>query len=170
VGIMNKLAFLAGSAATLSLAAALSLGACLVAPDEPNGSGTGALTCPPGQRTFNGACRAACQHTTDCPNALQCMTVAEGDSLCLDYKNCSFLGDDTTCTQTGAGPTYSSYYGYETPGAYGGAACAGNATYQSANAGADDPRCGESHAVKRCKPVGYGCALVPGTSVDIAEP
>jgi hypothetical protein len=93
------------------------------------------------------------------------MLVAPGDSLCLDYGRCAYLGDDTDCSRVNGGG-----YGYGTYGTYAGeSGCVGNATWATV-APSGDPECGQTHAVRRCAPVGQACAIVNGVTLDFADP
>jgi hypothetical protein len=166
--------------------AALTLFACLVAPDEPSGTASNALTCTSTERAFNGACRKVCAAAADCGSGTSCMKVSGNVALCLDYDHCAYLGSDTTCS--GAAIGYSSYdpssgdygygsyafspYGYGELGTYGYAGpggCAGDATWQVI-APSGNPQCGASHSVTRCAPVGGHCALISGSTTDVADP
>lgn len=101
-------------------AGALFLVACLVAPDEPNGTTSNALSCAAGERAFNGSCRKVCTSSSTCPSGTACMNVGAGVALCLDYKHCAYLSSDTKCG--GASPGYysSAYYDETNYGGYGG--------------------------------------------------
>ena len=56
----------------------------------------------------------------------------------------------------------------ESGGSYQGQACVGNATWTLIPA-TGDPECGVKHAVNRCRPTSNGCAIISGTTTDIAE-
>lgn len=165
----------------MTTGAALTLVACLVAPDEPSGTSADALNCAGTERAFNGACRTTCAGSAQCGAGTECMKVSADVSLCLDYKHCAYLGSDTTCSGVAAAPSYYDYgfqpygyygygssygYGYGPPGVGG---CAGNAKWQVIDP-VGDPQCGAAHAVTRCAPVDGSCQLVSGSTVDVAEP
>jgi hypothetical protein len=159
------------------------LAACLAAPGEPSSSNGSALSCGASERAFNGACRPVCSSSAQCSSPSTCMTVSGGLSLCLDYTACAHLGSDTECTGVpyGGYGGYDSYDPYWTPAyepngptysSYGSEpfGCGGNAAWQTAApAAADDPKCGEAHAVTRCQKVAGRCALVKGTTMDVAD-
>jgi len=108
------------------------------------------------------------------------MTVTSSLSLCLDYTACAYLGSDTECAGvpfgsygnydaywTPAVGPYTSYSAYGSPEPFG---CGGNAAWKrQAPAPLDDPRCGGAHPVTRCQKVGNRCALVTGTTMDVAD-
>lgn len=169
-------------------AVGLMLAACLTAPAEPTASNGSALSCSSSERAFNGSCRKTCTASSDCAAPNSCMVVSAGVSLCLDYTACAHLGSDTECAGVPYGsyssyayadfdpywtPTYDPYgpsynsYGYGSSEPFG---CGGNAVWNTAPASAaSDPRCGQSHPVTRCQKVGNVCALVSGTTMDVAD-
>ena len=166
----------------------LFLAACLAAPAEPTGSNGSALSCNASERAFNGSCRKTCATSSDCATPNNCMTVSAGVSLCLDYSACAYLSSDSDCAGVPYGSygvgyadfdpywtpsfdpyasSYSSYGGYGSSEPFG---CGGNAVWNTAPASAaNDPRCGQPHAVTRCQKVGSACALVSGTTMDVAD-
>lgn len=163
--------------------AALFLFACIVAPNEPAGTSQDGLSCAPQQREFNGSCKQVCAANADCPGGSSCMKVSGDVALCLDYQHCAFLGSDTECRHVG-GYGYSTTYAYHEPHGgwsygpvdpyadpytYGAAGCQGDAKWQVI-APSGDPECGVAHAVTRCAPVGGGCGLVSGSTIDVADP
>ncbi|MFO0641963.1 MAG: hypothetical protein U0183_22255 [Polyangiaceae bacterium] len=152
---------------TVCAIGALFLAACLVAPGEPVPSAPG--DCPTGQKAFNGECRTVCAATSDCAAGTSCMHVGGGETLCLDYEHCGYLGDDTDCA--GTGPYFSGYSDEPAPYGYGGGAdeCRGNARWQTI-APSTEPRCGQSHPVSRCRKVGGACRIERGTTLDVADP
>jgi hypothetical protein len=175
----------------------LLLAACLAAPGDSGTSTSAALSCGGNERAFNGACRTVCTSTSQCGGSNQCMTVSAGVALCIDYTACAYLGGDTECAGVPYGgyggygySSYTSYdnasYGsydpywvedpysssYESYGSYsaGPFGCGGNAVWHSQPpAPTDDPKCGEAHQVVRCRKVGNRCALVEGTTMDVAD-
>lgn len=172
------------------VASAAVLAACIVAPDEPK-TNSSALSCTAGQRAFNGACRQICKATSECAGGLKCMHVGGGETLCLDYGSCAYLGSDTSCGPTSSGPY--GYGGYYDPYSYdpytpytpydpympydpyspytGGGGCVGNAIWTVAPAsGTGTIECGLAHDVQRCQPVAGACVLVNGSASEIAEP
>jgi hypothetical protein len=157
----------------------LSFMACLTAPNEP---ATNPVSCGGSLQLWNGVCRLSCKTTTDCNGGLRCMAVGAGTSLCLDYTSCAYLQSDSTCDQSGSGTAYgygayqqdpywtvSPAYGAELSSYSQGASCAGNGVWLAVPP-SGDPECGQSHAVNRCRPTAGGCTLVPGNTLDIAEP
>ncbi len=174
---MKKAIFLSAGATALFLAA------CLAAPGEPAGTNNSALSCTTSERAFNGACRAVCTTSAQCSAGNSCMTVASGLSLCIDYTACAYLGSDTECAGVPYGsygsyddfdpywtPTVDPYTSYSTYGSSEPFGCGGNAAWKTeAPAPMDDPRCGGAHPVTRCQKVGNRCALVSGTTMDVAD-
>ena len=186
---MRKISFLLPAAGVVGIF----LAACLSAPDEPGltpdaggpGVDSGSSCSLSGGREFNGACRTVCTSSSSCAAGESCMTVATGVSLCLDYSQCGYFANDTTCAGVATGAADTSYSGedpYWVPGpdpepyytgGYGGVTpygCAGNGPFllEPPLAG-DDPKCGEKHTVIRCEKVGNRCALVSGSTIDVAE-
>ena len=174
---MKKAIFLSAGATALFLAA------CLAAPGDSSSSKTSALSCTANERAFNGACRPVCTSSAQCSIGNSCMTVASGLSLCLDYTACAYLGSDSECAGVpyGSYGSYDSFDPYWTPSAdpytsystYGSSkpfGCGGNAVWKTeAPAPLDDPRCGGAHPVTRCQKVGNRCALVSGSTMDVAD-
>ena len=181
--IMKKSAFLLPAAAAVGIF----LAACLSSPTEPGtGSNNGALSCASSEKSFNGGCHDVCTTSADCSKPGEsCMTIAEGQSICLDYSQCGYFASDTSCSgvpyssaeypYSGEDPYWTpdpdpytyfeTGYGDSTP--YG---CTGNAPFRTAApiSGAD-PKCGEKHDVQRCEKVDNRCAIVSGSTIDVAE-
>ena len=155
------------------LVSALTLAACLAAPQEPESADQG-LSCTPSEQAFNGGCKKVCATNDQCPVGLDCMSVGAA-SLCLDYKNCAYLGSDSACNYTGGASGTASYeygygYGYGYGGSYGyGDGCVGDAKWV-VSAASGNPACGQAHAVVRCTTTPNGCELVSGSTNDVAEP
>jgi len=154
---------------------ALALFACLTAPEDSGSTGQG-LSCGSTERPFNGACRTVCSKNADCPAGQHCMSVGPNDTLCLDYSRCAFLGSDSSCAAVaGLSSSYDPYFqpyglGLTTYGqSYDGVACVGDAKWQTVPA-SGDPSCGAEWRVTRCRATSAGCALVDGTTSDVAEP
>lgn len=165
-------------------AVGLLLAACLAAPGEPSATNGSALSCSSSERAFNGACRPVCTSSAQCAPPNACMTVSAGISLCIDYTACAYLGSDTECAGVPYGsygsyqsfdpywtPTFdpyaSPYSGYLSTEPFG---CGGNAAWHTAPPSpVDDPRCGEAHPVVRCQKTAGRCALVSGTTMDVAD-
>ncbi len=174
---MKKAIFLSAGATALFLAA------CLAAPGDSSSSKTSALSCTANERAFNGACRPVCTSSAQCSIGNSCMTVASGLSLCLDYTACAYLGSDSECAGVPYGsygsydsfdpywiPSADPYTSYSTYGSSKPFGCGGNAVWKTeAPAPLDDPRCGGAHPVTRCQKVGNRCALVSGSTMDVAD-
>jgi hypothetical protein len=173
--------------------------ACLTAPDEPGGDAS-PLGCATNQRTFNGECRTVCTRTSDCTGGQICSNVGGGQTLCVPYAHCTYLGTDTSCAAVNGGSGSYETYGYRRcrtftadcapgyePGDTDGDGCVDRCVpasypYSYASNGclgnatwevepaSGDPACGQDHAIVRCTATPSGCRLAATTTSDVAEP
>lgn len=194
---MRKVHGIALTAAGM-IALACSSGGLVTANPDAGGtkpSADGGLDCKdPGSRLFNGECRETCSAKSKCSDANEtCVSVDDGEDVCLpstEYKECSYLGDDTQCVASGGSYVYSrwgqtfvpyvSTYGADPsktsglvdPYFYGGGQagpCAGDAEWITLPA-VGPVACKAQHTVTRCR-LTYGqCALVSGTTREFIQP
>jgi len=174
---MQKLLTAAGLS---TLIAVVACGAIAPGNEAPGDNGT-AIQCDPGHQLWNGACHTTCETQSQCDPSEDCASVGSGVSLCMANNTaCTYRASDTGCYI--APGNYASPYDVDIPASYftpysyapmnGSFSwhCVGNGQWTSTPM-TTDPGCGQSHAVVRCALVGLReCALLPATTVDIAEP